>query len=205
MAMLALILPVHDEIGFDNIRQTLSNVLPDVFGEISVLVLATEKTYLTCRDYFQKGITGFDAECLVDCLKKGEDPIRVAMDRLNLSKIDYVYIANDNVIAPIGTVAKLIRAYNFWPHAGFISAMPGNGKYYRYDDIYEENPQKILMGDTDTGGELTEVDTVQMEGMLTKPVNLITAYGVLDTDYGLTLRRAGYKNYIEKSIKLKVK
>lgn len=128
-----------------------------------------------------------------------------------IANCDFVFGIEDDTIVPPNALEKLLKNYLQYPNAGFISGVelgrwgaPYVGAW-RADDIYNTT---CLTSQMPIDG-IQEVDCAGFYCYLTKYKTYMThnyepfMNGVLgpDTNFGITLRREGYKNYIDWSIK----
>lgn len=119
----------------------------------------------------------------------------------------YVFGLEDDTIPPSSALRLLLADYGIAPHAGFISGVePGRwGVPYigawRADDVYEPTKLETLP----RGLGIEEIDAGGFYCFLTKREHYVNHHfkpwngNVLgpDVDYGLALRREGYKNYAD--------
>lgn len=130
-----------------------------------------------------------------------------------IANCDYIFGIEDDTIVPKNALIKLLKNYQTYPNAGFISgAEIGRwGSAYvgawNVDDIY--NPTCFTSQMPASG--LQEVDCAGFYCYLTKYQTYMQhnyepfMNGVLgpDTNFGIALRQQGLKNYVDWSIKCK--
>lgn len=124
---------------------------------------------------------------------------------------DYVLLVEDDTIVPAHTLQALLRDYSMHPFAGMIEGVE-LGRHslahvgaWRADDVYETSKIESLMPGTGT----EEIDAGGFYCALTKWDNYkrheFAPYGNNDlgpdVNYGLWLRREGFKNYIDWSVR----
>ena len=123
---------------------------------------------------------------------------------------EYIFIIEDDTLFPTNTLDKLLKHYYTNPHAGLISAAElGRWGYthigaWDFDDVYE--PNKITS--PKLGDGLQKIDATGLYCCLMKTETYMNhkfepfedALGP-DTHLGMSLRRQGYQNYIDYSIK----
>jgi hypothetical protein len=128
-----------------------------------------------------------------------------------IGECDYIFGIEDDTIVPSHALAQLLSDYASYPHAGFIEGVelgrwgiPYVGAW-RADDVYEPTKIESLM----PGHDVEEIDAGGFYCYLTRRDLYISheykpfGYNDLgpDVDYGLYLRRNGYKNYIDWRVK----
>lgn len=127
-----------------------------------------------------------------------------------INPCDYIFMLEDDTLFPNNTIQKLVKNYAMYPYAGFISAME-LGRWgvayiggWKVNDPYDIHEIKSI----DDGNDLIEVDAAGFYCQFTTYKNYINYEfapfeNLLgpDFNFGITLRRQGYKNYIDQSIK----
>lgn len=131
-----------------------------------------------------------------------------------IKKSQFIFCMEDDTTFGVGTLTRLLRNYEMLPYAGFIQGSQigrhGIAHYgaWKVDDIYEptqirsllpsnmSTPWKDHIGECDAGGlfcVLTRAENYMAHDF--KPFDS----GDLgpDFDYGLELRRQGYRNYTD--------
>lgn len=132
------------------------------------------------------------------------------------SKLDivhYVFGIEDDTLVPEDSLKKLLKGYSLNKGVGFIEGVE-LGRWgatyvgaWKCDDIY--NPTRILsLSEQEASGGLQAIDSGGFYCFLTKLDTYLehefkpyenNALGP-DADFGLSLRRNGYQNYIDTSI-----
>lgn len=124
----------------------------------------------------------------------------------HITNAKYIFMLEDDTIVPNNTLEKLLNDYSLHPFAGVISGVE-LGRWgvtyagiWKADDVYE--PKEIRSLSIGTGTE--EVDATGFYACLTK-AEIYMAHDFKpfehndlgpDVDYGIELRRQGYKNYV---------
>lgn len=125
---------------------------------------------------------------------------------------DFIFSLEDDTLITTNTFERLHKLYSLYPHAGFISGIEiGRWGYsmigaWRTDDIYD--PKKLWTTPLEEG--VQEVDAAGLYGCLI-PKNLYLSHDFKpfndmlgpDVDFGMQLRKAGYKNYVDNDLKYK--
>lgn len=200
--MITVILPISYSGGFDNLKRILLSLESDIALPMSFLAIVSDPDlYLQVRDYLNENVDF--AETLTVYTER-ERPLLEALFHIGAS--DYVFLWNENVVFPSHTLSRLLKDYTEQPGAGFISGhFAEYPLFYWVDDIYAKQPQRILSNERELEG-LVEVDLGWTYGMLTKTTNFKDYFskpvnGFLGgTAYGLTLRRKGFKNFVDTNI-----
>lgn len=130
-----------------------------------------------------------------------------------IANCDYVFGIEDDTIVPRNALEKLLKNYQQYPNAGFISGVE-MGRWgapyvgaWKADDIYQTKCMTSLM----PADGIQEVDCAGFYCYLTKYQTYMQhnyepfMNGVLgpDTNFGIALRQQGLKNYVDWSIKCK--
>lgn len=138
-----------------------------------------------------------------------------------IRKSDYIFCVEDDTTFGIDTLTRLMDNYRIVPFAGMIQGtqigrhgIPHYGAW-RVDEIYNPTEIKSMMPpdtnkkwDTSWVQKITECDAGGLFCMLTKAeAYMAHTFKPFDTgdlgpdfDYGLELRKQGYKNYTDWSI-----
>lgn len=206
--MVTLIYPITTKEGFENLKRSLINLEFDLELGIDILCLVKEgeeELYLECSDFLRQNYD--QGESLVvyergDLYKKSQLYIS--------SKNDLVFLANEKIVIPPKAITTLHGGYLELPGAGFIS-----GQFVDYpivywvEDIYEKkNPKYIYSNEREGEGRYLEVDASGIYGLITRFENFRDLFYMEDLDkyghlsYGIRLRRRGYQNYIDTTIRL---
>ncbi len=204
--MISIITSVTNEKNLDRLKTSYFNVEKDMQLGLNWLCLVNnEGLYLECRNFFDSS----DKENLVVYSRK-ENLNKESIQYLTWAN-PYTYIANENVIIPSGGLTKLYKDFLEKPTAGLIT-----GEFiefpisYWVKDIYGDaeyiNPSSV---DGNNFEMLMDIDTTSIYGIMT-PTNLFKEYfGMGDLEnygnrsYGIRLRRQGYKNYLDTSVKFR--
>lgn len=201
--MITAILPVSYSGGFENLKRNIIGLSADLERLGDVLCIVSDKNlYLECRDILK------EYEPNIECLTVYSDrqyPIREALNYLG-DKNEYVFVVNENLYLPPKTISRLYEDYLDHPKAGFIA-----GHFTEYpigywvDDIYSETPKVIYSNER-------ELELLQEVDLVLPPYGLLTRTNTFKelffkgspkgAEYGLNLRKQGYKNYIDTAIKL---
>lgn len=132
---------------------------------------------------------------------------------------DFIFSLEDDTLIPLNTLERLLNCYGDYPHAGFISGLEvGRWGFssigaYHVNDVYEPTKFNSLpYPETKAPGtsDLERVDAAGLYGCLIKKDNYIKhdfkpfedALGP-DVDFGLSLRRVGFFNYVDKSLRFR--
>lgn len=130
--------------------------------------------------------------------------------KLLIGGCDYIFGTEDDTLIPRHALSQLLNDYAAYPFAGFIEgvelgrwSLPHVGAW-RADDVYEPTKFESLM----PGVGVEEIDAGGFYCYLTKRENyMMHDYAPFgrndagpDMNFGLYLRRQGFKNYIDWSI-----
>lgn len=203
--MVTVILPVSTSGGFENLKRVLLSLESDLDISMSILAIVSDKDlYIPIRNYLNENI---DFTETLTVYTERKHPIKEALFQVGES--DYVFIWNEKVILPNNTISRLLKDYSELPNAGFIMGhfmeYPLN---YWVDDVYSDSPKCMLSSDRELRG-LTEIDLGWCFGLMTKTITFKdyffrsisgTSNGVA---YGLTLRRKGFRNFVDRNIELR--
>lgn len=127
-----------------------------------------------------------------------------------IKQCDYIFMLEDDTLFPYNTLQKLIRWYSIYPYAGFISAAELGRWGLAYIGGWKVNdPYTVThIESIKNSEEMREVDAAGFYCQLVPYKNYMLhnfkPYEDLlgpDFNYGIELRRAGYKNYMDVSIK----
>ena len=205
--MITLIIPITNRQGYENFKRSLVNLETDWHLGINVVCLVAdgnEKLLLECKKFLTENIDL--GNCLV--LHEKGDLYKKASLYIGLSD-DYVFLANENVVIPLNAITKLYADYLEYRGAGFITGVfEAYPTVYWVEDIYEDkDPRYIYSNERPLLDRIVEVDVSATYGILTKSslyrslycLHNHKKYGQLS--YGIWLRRQGYKNYIDTTVK----
>lgn len=141
---------------------------------------------------------------------------------VKLMKSDYVFCLEDDTLFPLNTLQKLLKGFEQYPYAGFITGLelgrwgwPAIGAYH-VNDVYEPTELTSLKSEQfkdfpiqTQHGSLILVDAAGLYGCLIKTENYINHEfkpfmdGILgpDVEFGLAMRREGLLNFADLSLK----
>lgn len=132
--------------------------------------------------------------------------------KASINKCEYIFLIEDDTIVPLNTLQTLLQNYSDFPFAGFISGIElGRWGYahigaWLIDDAY--NTKRITSVPNESG--IKEVDAAGFFCCLIKrdnymQHNFLPYEDILgpDVDFGIKLRQAGLKNYINYDLKCK--
>lgn len=204
--MITVIYPLTTRKGFEKLKRNLNSLEPDWELGIDFLCIIGDKDlYLEARDYLLERIDR--GGCLVS-YSESENLLRAGVDLVD-SKNKYIYLANENLIMPHGSITKLYKDLLERPEAGFIS-----GVYTKYPSVYWVKdiyglPQYIYSNEKPEFAAIMDIDTTTTYGLLTKVDLYKELFSLSDLEgygsysYGIRLRRQGYKNYIDTGVQFK--
>lgn len=128
-----------------------------------------------------------------------------------IKDVDFVFSTEDDTVVPPHALSRLLKNYDAYGYAGMIQGVQ-IGRWgmsyvgaWKFDDIYRPTKLSSLL----PSQGITEVDAGGFYCYLTKAENYLAhiyepfaqnAMGP-DVNYGLWLRREGFKNYTDWSIK----
>lgn len=121
-----------------------------------------------------------------------------------------VFLLEDDTLISINTLQKLIETYYLKPHAGFISGVQVGRWGYTICGVWRvDNPYAITLIESLLPAEgVEEITSAGLYCSLThkamyQSVNFRPFYEILGPDvmFGIELRRQGYKNFVDWSIK----
>lgn len=222
--MITIILPISRDTFLDRLFASLELLKCDRSStNLLVIVDGKPDLYVKVRNKVQD--TKFREKLTIHF--KSEHKLRhydVMARRLRISDIhneikqhiwacDYVMGIEDDTLVPPNALEKLLKNFTNNPHAGFIEGVelgrwgvPYVGAW-RFDDIYEPTKirsiLKVKPGDVekiDAGGFycfMSKLDTYETHDF--KPFDN-NALGP-DVNYGIQLRRQGYENFVDWSIR----
>lgn len=194
--MITLILPVSCEQGFENLRKSLFNLSTDIDQRTNILIVAySPQVYLEARNYMVE--YAHIGEALVVYSEKKN--LLVALDHLG-NKDEYIFIWNENTVVTQGALMSLYHSYLEYPRAGFITGILfGEDIPYWVKDIYSERPRLIKRSQRKEKDNL--VDTTYPFCMMTKTEHFKDFFfkSRSKVGFGLSLRRAGFQNYMDKT------
>lgn len=201
--MITAILPISYRGGFDNLKRNVVNIAADLRNNNLLCIVSDKNLYLECKEFLHEYFN--DSECLV-VYSERQYPLRESLDYLG-DKNEFVFVANENLYLPPNAILKLYNDFLQYPKAGFIA-----GHFTEYpvgywvDDIYSRTP-KVLYSNEKELESIQEVDIILPPfGLLTKTNNfkeLFFRSVAHNGNYGLALRRQGYTNYVDTSIKFR--
>ena len=201
--MITAILPISYSGGFENLKRNIMGFSADLerLGDI-LCIVSDENLYLDCRDLLKEYM--INGECLT-VFSERKHLLRESLDYLN-DKNEFVFVANENLYYPQGTIARLYSDYLDHPKAGFIAGyFTEYPMGYWVDDIYSETP-KVIYSNEKVLESLQEIDSIMPPyGLLTRTENFKEFFfrgNLGGTEYGLNLRKVGFKNYVDTRIKL---
>ena len=202
--MITIILSISYQGGFGNLKRNVVNIDKDLRAGNSLLcIVSDKKLYVECRDFIREYFGGVN--CLV-VFSTRQLPLRESLEYLG-DKNEFVFVANENLYLPPNTISGLYKDYTEHPKAGFIA-----GHFIEYpvgywvNDIYSRAP-KVIYSDERKLEDFQEVDiNLPPYGLLTR-TNLFKDFFFRSLahngNYGLTLRRQGYTNYVDTKIRFR--
>lgn len=184
-----------------------------------VYIDGDEKLYETARRYtvnskFTQKLCVFRAKGLSNAGSIVRRRHRIAAIHNELKTIlnpcEFVFLLEDDTLIPNNTFLKLQKHYRSNPYAGFISGVE-IGRWglsyiggWTVDDPYNINSICSIQD----GNDFSPVDASGIYCLMTTYANYrshdFKPYDNIlgpDFDFGISMRQAGYKNYIDKSIK----
>jgi hypothetical protein len=129
----------------------------------------------------------------------------------HIQPCDYLLLVEDDTVIPPNTLTRLLSSYIAYPYAGFIEGaelgrwgIPYVGAWSA-DDVYEPSKIETLL----PGDGIEQIDAGGLYCALVKwdhyAGHQFEPFGNKDlgpdVNFGLSMRREGYKNYIDWSIK----
>lgn len=201
--MITAILPISYSGGFENLKRNIVGLSADLVDLGDVLCIVSDKDlYLECRDLLREYAK--DIECLT-VFSDRQYPIRESLEYLG-DKNEFVFVANESLYIPPKTISRLYKDYLDHPKAGFIA-----GHFTEYpvgywvDDIYSDTPKVIYSNEREME-KLQEIDLVMPPySMLTRTKvfrELFFKGNLKGAEFGLNLRKQGYKNLVDTTIRL---
>lgn len=179
------------------------------------------RLYEKVRNYTQE--SKFGERICIQRRIKGDNPKEFAVElrrkrisdiknesRQYINNCDYVFGIEDDTIVPPHALKSLLKGYSRFPHAGFIQGVevgrwgvPYVGAW-KVDDIYETKQFRSLMPENglkecDTGGFYCYLTPFMLYDREYQPFDN-NSLGP-DAQYGIELRREGYKNYTDWGVK----
>lgn len=137
-----------------------------------------------------------------------------------INHCDYVFLLEDDTLFPLDTLKKLLKNYAIHPYAGFITGVQIGRWGYTVPGLWKcDNPYNVkqiescLPKDGETRGIYTqwagveEIDAAGLYCCITKLENYkkgdFEPFDEIlgpDVSFGLSMRREGFKNYVDWSL-----
>lgn len=185
--------------AFENMRQTLAN-----FGqstECGILCITNNQNlYISIRKHVN-GLGMSTEKTLVEYLEKPNLNFNDAKSYIN--QVNNIILWDSiQQISSLG-IEFLIQAYTIHPNAGMIvgGKFPNEETYFDIKDIYSR--EIIATSTKNSSGRFNNIDTLTKGTLITKK----SVFEKFDFDehsiyeYGIGLRKLGYKNYYDKEVK----
>ena len=186
--MISIIFTISNEAGFNNLKRSIINLEGDYGLGLDILCVVENKDlYIPCRDYLldnvdEAGVLTTFKECLITESNR------------------YVYLAGQDFIIPFKGITKLYQDYIEIPTAGFIGGKVEGHSNFWVEDIYKD----IRWQEKELQGGLVEVDVAPLDSLMTESQNFLNVFDNTDWwAYGLSLRKQGYKNYLDTRVEVK--
>lgn len=197
--MVTVIAKISCRRQFENLKLSLPKLEKDWNLGIDFLcVVDNQNLYLEVKDWLIPRIDR--GECLVVYNEKQFSGLGEYLTNKN----DFIFLTNLDCILCEGAITELYGDFIEKPTAGFVSGFASKETAIcRLEDLYESG--KIVFEDFPEE-KLAETDTSSLYGMLVKKqIYLDFSWALADSEYsfGIELRKKGYKNYIDTSIKYK--
>lgn len=191
--MLAL---VSSQEEMERLKQSVANYTSARYYKV-LCVTNNDNLYVELRNYFAE-VLG-EGRYLVEFLEK--ENLSFDDGKLFILRAKYIFLWDNQTVLSDGVVSHLIDAYSSHSKAGLIAANNLGGLYYEKSNLYEED---------------SPCSEVKIEGRfvafdVSNEKNFITTYQMFSSyefelgsvfDYGLTLRKMGYSNYLDTTAKI---
>lgn len=206
--MISVIYPITTKRGTENLKRNLASLEVDRSIGLDFLILVNNQDlFLEVRDF----AVNVDSSLVV--YSEQDNLLKVAKEYLT-PKNEYVFLANENIILPPTSLVKLYEDFLNNRCAGFISGeFQDRPTVYWVENVlyYEKDPKYIYSNERKIEGNLIEVDTISVYGLLTR-LKLYNEYFCMEDldrygghSFGVRLRRSGYQNYVDTRVKYKTR
>lgn len=216
--MVILVFQVGTITAMGNLRHSLANILPDTNEDTKILcVVGDDELYPRVRNIIDDAMSDLPPkpsgyiEHLTVLAASKHGMFNEAKDYIEpgISASTRVFVSNCSVVLPMGSVTKLLYDYYLFPNAGMITGLFDEFPQPCWlENVYSNNSPTVKWDERKTNPGLVEIDTYLPYGIVMRLEEFRDTDFSYDGEYkglfpGVRLRRLGYKNYLDTTIRYK--
>ena len=192
-------MPVTSRVGLDNLRKTLENNLPTISTPVTLVCIASSPYICSqAKRVIKEVLDDWDGEVAGNSVIVGRGSV-LTFAKDFLPPDDLVIVWNETQTFPFSMAQAFGNSFIEFPNAGLVASR-GATLGIKYSNLYSDNSRQSPV----IGEGLVEIDDLAEPTTFATRASSLLAFSEPDISYGLWLRRCGFSNYVNTSIKPKM-